>query len=315
MEWPNTFSRELNPAFPCLLIVLVFSLSPIANAETLRIEYGTEGTLQIVAEVEDSMGFQLETSSNGFDWSSSSDHWTGHKIFPLPTEAKSHALYRLKIWEFLWDPVRLVIIGDSTIASFSMVYGKSGGWGQALPDFFSQDITIANQAQPGISTKIFLEKPIFLHNLLTAKPDFVLIHFGYMDAGSQREDIRTTPAEYAENIRTIVEKIRGIGGTPILCTPVTTTLFVNETLVPILAVHSKNIRQLATDLNCQLIDVYDVSFELFKDLGPEGTLHFRGSENDQLHFNKEGAKAVAALVAPLFPTFLKAYQREVVLNP
>ena len=289
---------------------LILCYSPLALTQGLSIDSGPNNIITITAKGSEDFGFQLESSTDGIEWIRASDHAVGHHVFPLSTESQSHAMYRLRVWELPWDPIRLVIIGDSTIANFNVVYGNSGGWGQAIPDLFTQDITIANQAQPGVSTKVFMETPIFLHNLLLSKPDFVLLHFGYMDAHSQRDHIRTTPEEFRENITILVEEIRNIGGTPILCTPVTTTAFTREKLRPLLSTHSETIRQLAIELGCSLMDVYEVSFKLFQELGPQGTLQYQGGENDQLHFNEAGAKAVAALTAPLFPPFLKAYQRE-----
>ena len=294
------------------LFVFMLCICFSSTAQDLSITFTLNGSIQITAQSEENYGFQLESSTDGIEWNRASDHVVGETLFPISAESQPHALFRLKLWEIPYDRVRLVIIGDSTIANFNVVYGTSGGWGQAIPEFFSPGITIANQAQPGISTKLFLETPIFLNNLISTKPDFVMIHFGYMDAHSQRDHIRTTPEEFAENITTIIQHIRGIGGTPILCTPVATTTFSTgrPNWRPLLSDHSENIRELASTLDCYLMDIYDVSFNFFQEIGLQKTLPLRGSEGDSLHFNEAGAKAIAALAAPLFPPFLKVYQRE-----
>lgn len=56
-------------------------------------------------------------------------------------------------------------------------------------------------------------------DVLARKPDVVVVYIGINDVWHSQNGRGTPKAEFDNGLRTIVEKIRAIGGTPVLCTP------------------------------------------------------------------------------------------------
>ena len=56
-------------------------------------------------------------------------------------------------------------------------------------------------------------------DVLARKPDIVVIYIGINDVWHSQNGRGTPKGEFEKGLRTLVEKIRGVGGRPVLCTP------------------------------------------------------------------------------------------------
>lgn len=90
------------------------------------------------------------------------------------------------------------------------------GWGAGIYGYFKPNATVISYAMPWTSTRVFLESAEY-ENMLTIEPDYVLIQSGFIDGGTDPERM-TTSEQYVENLRTIVNVVRGFGGVPIMVT-------------------------------------------------------------------------------------------------
>src|SRR5262249_35809366 len=78
-------------------------------------------------------------------------------------------------------PVRIVIIGDSTVCDYPKTQ-PTRGWGQFIEERFKEGtVKVMNLAASGRSTKTFIQEGRWEKALLE-KPDYVLIQFGHNDS-------------------------------------------------------------------------------------------------------------------------------------
>ena len=197
--------------------------------------------------------------------------------------------------------IRIAMVGDSTMASYPNPPKDRPdlyGWGQVFGEYFSTRVEILNRAASGRSTKSFMAEKKWA-KVLEEKPDFVFIQFGHND----QKDKELAPDEgYREFLIRYVEEAQRAGIKPVLVTPVARRTFDKEgkptsTLGP----YAEATKKVAKDKGVPVIDLHQLSFDLYAKLGDKGSADFSPSEMDRTHFSKKGAKAVAELVAKQIP--------------
>ncbi|MBU2224201.1 MAG: rhamnogalacturonan acetylesterase [Gammaproteobacteria bacterium] len=117
---------------------------------------------------------------------------------------------------------RLHLVGDSTMADKVNLSYPERGWGQLLPEFMQQQLSIINHAANGRSTLRFLNEGRWQLLLTELKAgDYVLIQFGHND---QKKD---DPGRYAAADSTFptllsrfIAEIRAKEAIPMLATPI-----------------------------------------------------------------------------------------------
>ncbi|MBU2180843.1 MAG: rhamnogalacturonan acetylesterase [Gammaproteobacteria bacterium] len=117
---------------------------------------------------------------------------------------------------------RLHLVGDSTMADKVNLAYPERGWGQLLPEFMQQQLSIINHAANGRSTLRFLNEGRWQLLLTELKAgDYVLIQFGHND---QKKD---DPSRYAAADTTFptllsrfIAEIRAKEAIPMLATPI-----------------------------------------------------------------------------------------------
>ncbi|GGN13250.1 pectinesterase [Actinoplanes campanulatus] len=203
------------------------------------------------------------------------------------------------------------VAGDSTAATYAVADHPRAGWGQALPVFLRDDIRVVNEALSGASSKSFVDLGRLDRILAAIGPgDVLLISFGHNDSKTADPARYTEPwTTFQDYLRLYLDGARAARATPILVTPVERRRFTGEG-TPYLShgEYPAAMRDLATTTRTPLIDLTDLSFALWGELGPEATKdHFLWldageSPNypdgvvDNTHFQAHGAIEVARLV-------------------
>ncbi|GAA0433366.1 rhamnogalacturonan acetylesterase [Actinoplanes capillaceus] len=203
------------------------------------------------------------------------------------------------------------VAGDSTAATYAVADHPRAGWGQALPVFLRDDIRVVNEALSGASSKSFVDLGRLDRILAAIGPgDVLLISFGHNDSKTADPARYTEPwTTFQDYLRLYLNGARAARATPILVTPVERRRFTAEG-TPYLShgEYPAAMRDLATTTRTPLIDLTDLSFALWGELGPEATKdHFLWldageSPNypdgvvDNTHFQAHGAIEVARLV-------------------
>lgn len=229
----------------------------------------------------------------------------------------------------------LYMVGDSTMANKPLPDNPERGWGQLLPEFFTNQLIIENKAMNGRSTRSFIYEGRW-DTVMTKlrKGDYVVIQFGHNDESPQKTDRYSTPAEYRYNLTRFVNDVRMKGANPILCTSVQRRKFDdNGVFQDTHGDYPGYVRDIASKLNVPLIDMQKKSEKVIVAAGVEGSkaiflfikpgeyVSLPNGREDNTHFSEYGARLMASLFCEglaemnhdltkyLKPEFVKSHEK------
>jgi lysophospholipase L1-like esterase len=226
--------------------------------------------------------------------------------------------------------VKVYLIGDSTMADYTLDANYRTkrfpitGWGQVFQTFMSSDslakvrnlmkadsAVVVDKARGGRSTRTFFEEGRWSEVYKSLEPnDRVVIQFGHNDAAKDKLERYVNVEGYKEYLRLFVNQAREKGAVPILLTPVNRNYpWADGKLSNVHGEYPAAVKQVAKELNVQLIDLTQLSIDFFTSKGQEYvTSHYfmnfaaglyEGYPNggkDNTHFQPEGAVEVARMV-------------------
>ncbi|RAK65123.1 rhamnogalacturonan acetylesterase [Hymenobacter edaphi] len=206
-------------------------------------------------------------------------------------------------------PIRVYLVGDSTMAQKEVKAYPETGWGTPFAVFFDESVSVDNRAQNGRSTKTFLTENRWQAVAQALKPgDYVLIQFGHNDEVPTKKSY-TTETEFQQNLLRFVTETRAQKATPVLITPVARRKFdaagrVEDTH----AAYAELVRKVARANQVPLIDLSQTSMALLQQLGVENSKllfnqlqpgehpNYPDGRDDNTHFSELGARKMAQLV-------------------
>ncbi|MFG2588625.1 rhamnogalacturonan acetylesterase [Streptomyces sp. NPDC048438] len=195
---------------------------------------------------------------------------------------------------------QILLAGDSTVCD--QPGDPYSGWGQQLPQYLTDRLSVANYADSGESSQTFRDNPALFPALRSRihRGDLVLIQLAHNDKQTDRET-------YRANLAAMIEGVRAEGGRPVLVTPIVrrwfnadgtldngTALLVNGLGVDLPA----EVRALAAEQHTPLVDLTALTRARVEQLGPEGSkaLYLYDEKRDNTHTSARGATEYAALV-------------------
>lgn len=207
-------------------------------------------------------------------------------------------------------PVKIYLIGDSTMSVKSVSAYPETGWGMPFVHFFDSSVIVDNRAKNGRSTKSFIAENLWqpvVNNL--QEGDYVFIQFGHNDE-VQTKAASTKPAEFKLNLLRYITDTRSKKAIPVLLTPAARRSFdaVTGKIMGTHDIYSALVREVSKQTNVPLIDLDVKSQALLQSLGIDGSRllfnHLKSGEHpnyplgkvDDTHFNELGARLVAQLV-------------------
>lgn len=194
------------------------------------------------------------------------------------------------------ERMRVLIVGDSTVASFPLKE-PTRGWGQLLPERFNNQMSFLNAAASGRSSKSYLDEQRW-EKALAFKPDFVFIQFGHNDQPGKGPERETDPeTTYKANLRRYLSDARAAGAQPILVTSVARRTFEGDKIVSTLGPWVEAMKALGAEENVPVIDLHALSIEAFEKIGQGKDDDLSNKPGDRTHFSEKGARLVAGLVA------------------
>jgi len=222
-------------------------------------------------------------------------------------------------------PVRVFMAGDSTMADkvfyknvMDSLTGdlkpevfKERGWGQLLPEFFTEQVVVRNFAKNGRSTKTFRSEGYWDQLMAEVHPgDYVIIQFGHNDGAVDKKERYVSPDDYKLNLTRFVEEVKAKNAIPVLCTPVMRRKFDKEgKLVDTHGAYPGKVKEVARLQNVEMIDMQSLTADWlsregiaasrtsFHKFAPGVNRLYPNGLDDNTHFNEKGARAVAALFA------------------
>ena len=196
-------------------------------------------------------------------------------------------------------PIRIVILGDSTVCNYPAGNSKAG-WGQFLGEAFKPGtVAVSNLAASGRSTKTFIKEGR-LQKAVEEKADFALIQFGHNDSHAKDKPEATDAAtDFRENLRTYVDDFRKAGTEPIFVTPMHRRLFrASGGLTQELKPYADAMNAVAAEKKVPVVDLYTASGEFFEKVGQEAGADLNCTPTDRTHFSPKGARAMVELILP-----------------
>jgi lysophospholipase L1-like esterase len=226
--------------------------------------------------------------------------------------------------------VKVYLIGDSTMADYTLYDDYKAkrypitGWGQVFQAFVSSDslfklrnitkadsVVVLVKARGGRSTRTFFEEGRWseVYKALESN-DMVLIQFGHNDAAKDKPERFVNIDGYKEYLRLFVNQALEKGAVPILLTPVNRNYpWADGKLSNVHGEYPDAVKQVARELNVRLIDLTQLSIDLFTSKGQEYvTSHYfmnfaaglyegyPDGGKDNTHFQPAGALEIARLV-------------------
>ncbi len=200
------------------------------------------------------------------------------------------------------DPVRIVLIGDSTVCDYPATR-PDRGWGQFIAEKFQPgSVTVINLAAAGRSTKTFITEGRWT-KVLAEKPAYVFIQFGHNDSHAPDKPESTDAAtSYRDFLRRYIDEARAIHATPILVTPMVRRTFGPDgKLADNLTPYADAMKSVAAEKKAALIDLHTASTALIETLGHTAAQTLANKPSDRTHFNEKGARAMADLIIDALP--------------
>lgn len=205
------------------------------------------------------------------------------------------------------------IAGDSTAQTYRAGYHPQAGWGQTLPGFFTPNVTVANHAIGGRSSRSFIEQGRLAAIHQAIRPgDYLCVQFGHNDATVSNPERYTSPADYKEYLRDdYIRATRARGATPVVVTPVSRRSYNTSTgeFNVSFPAYVDAARAVAAEERAPLVDLSelsrvfltklgaDASKGLFLWLAPGQYPNFPNGVQDNTHFQTKGATEMSRLVA------------------
>jgi lysophospholipase L1-like esterase len=279
------------------------SLRPQLQPITLAIHLNSTNKVSLEATLPLNLSYRFQASADHENWEDMSDQVSGSLTYGIDS-TQDVQFFRLRAWTNEDAPITLVMVGDSTVADFDSNSDKFYGWGQGIYGYMKPNVLVVNYAVPLQSSRSFLSS-VQRDNLIKIKPDFVLVQFGLVDSSTE-EYFNTSLPAYEANLRTIIQLIRDFKGTPILVTPPVLRGFdAGGRVIPFLEDRCAVVRKLSAELQTYLIDLNQLSRDLYNQLGPTDSTYITSNEGgDIAHFSEAGSKVIARLIVDAFPSVL-----------
>lgn len=164
-------------------------------------------------------------------------------------------------------PVRVILVGDSTMATRS-------GYGDALCQRFTGEVTCVNLARGGRSSGSFRAEGRWDEVQRMLKDDsfsatYVLVQFGHNDQPGKPGRSTDFVTEFPANMARYVTETKALGAVPVLVTPLTRRSFRNQYLHNDLAPWADVTRQVAAREHAALLDLNADSYAAVQAMGSD----------------------------------------------
>lgn len=217
------------------------------------------------------------------------------------------------------EKTTIYIAGDSTAQTYDYkkVYPQTG-WGQALADYFTDDVVIENRSMAGRSSKSYNNDGRLDKILTEMHPgDYVFIQFGINDGAENKPERYISVEDYK---KLITEKYMGEvekrGGTPVLMTATAAGWWdeENNNFMESRQDYADPTREIAKETGCAFIDINRIMTDTWNKMDKDDVLSgyfvcepleskaYPVGTDDHTHMKAKGAKRVAGMVAEAIKT-------------
>lgn len=236
----------------------------------------------------------------------------GFAATPAATPATASAASAVK-------PVRIILVGDSTMATRS-------GYGDAFCARFTAATNCLNLARGGRSSGSFRAEGLWdkvqalLRDGAAYRATYVLIQFGHNDQPGKPGRSTDLATEFPRNMARYVQEVQAAGGVAVLVTPLTRRTFKDNALENNLQPWAEVVRDTAAQQHAPLLDLNAESYTAVQMMGQDeadtlamsprpagygtapaaGTVEVAGAAKttfDRTHLGAKGAAYFSRMVA------------------
>ncbi len=205
------------------------------------------------------------------------------------------------------DAITVYLAGNSTVVNQDDE--PWAAWGQMIPNFFKQGVSIANHAESGLTLGSFLGSKRLEKVLSVIKPgDYLFIEFGHNDQKDKGANDGAWKS-YTERLKLFINETKKKGAIPVVVTSTARRNFDSTGKnVNSLGDFPAAARKATTDESVALIDLNAMSNLFYEALGPNESkkafVHYPANTYpgqtkalaDNTHFNPYGAYELAKCV-------------------
>jgi len=203
------------------------------------------------------------------------------------------------------NALSVICIGDSIVAPGPVSQPDQVGWGETLPDFFTEEVAVINHAIGGRSSKSFVDEGRWDSAKEDIREgDFVLIEFGHNDQKNDPTRFTNPETTFRDYLRLYISDSRELGAIPVLVTPLARRIFgsdgkASQSLAP----YARAMEAVADERDVMLIDMHSISIDYYNFLGEAESLQYGDVSTegvlDRVHFNRLGAVWCARWITSL----------------
>jgi lysophospholipase L1-like esterase len=203
--------------------------------------------------------------------------------------------------------VTVFLAGNSTVVDQDDEPWAS--WGQMIPAFFRQGVSISNHAESGLSLGSFIGSHRLEKVMSEIRAgDFLFVEFGHNDQKEKGPEDGAYKS-YTNRLKQFIAEARAKGATPVLVTPTSRRSFDSTgTIFNSLGDYPAAMKKVAQEEKVAIIDLNAMTAQMFQAMGNEPSkkafVHyaagtFPGQQvalKDDTHFNSYGAYQIAKCI-------------------
>lgn len=195
----------------------------------------------------------------------------------------------------------LWFVGDGTMAAYVADSTEARGWVQLFEQYLSPKMEVANDAQLGLSAKVFMDNQ-GMKQLAKQNPRTILfLQVGTNDLKEYSQTQYSAPDAFMRRVQEIITTAYKNKVNVILCTPLAQPYYKDGVLVDRLGSYGEMLRHLAAYNHIGLLDLEQATSEWLKAMTEEEaaqyyvTLDKDALVEGEFQLNEKGAEVVAGM--------------------
>jgi lysophospholipase L1-like esterase len=204
---------------------------------------------------------------------------------------------------FNGGPVKIVLVGDSTVAT-------GGGWGPGFCAVMTKNVDCEDVALNGRSTKSYINEGAW-KKALDLHGDYYLIQFGHNDQKKTIPTLYTDPdTDFQTNLHRMVADVRAIGAIPVLVTSLSRRNYKDGQLVEDLTPYVEATKKVGAEEYITVVDLNGQSVAMLKRMTQDEADKFDANAHPDAKAENPPSAAAPAGAAPAAPPLDRTH-----LNP
>ena len=195
----------------------------------------------------------------------------------------------------------LWFVGDGTMAAYVADSTEACGWVQMLEQYLSPKVKLTNDAQLGLSAKVFMDNQGMKQLAKQSARTILFLQLGTNDLKDNDQAKYSAPDAFIRRIQEIISTAYKNKVNVVLCTPLAQPYYKDGVLIDRLGSYGDMVRHLAAHNRIGLLDLEQATSEWLKGMTEEEaaqyyvTLDKDALVEGEFQLNEKGADVVATM--------------------